>query len=102
MSNFNGYIALLGSSPQVQTYRTPENPRGRQAVHDHPKAAFPGGKLVDITTDAIEEYLRRRLQQRVRVKLARRYREKGVLESTTVHQEFSAAPRARASMLRRS
>ena len=51
---------------------------------NHLKAAFPGRKLVDITADAIEDYLR----QRVRVKLARGYREKGVLKSTTVHQEF--------------
>jgi integrase len=54
----------------------------------HLKTAFPGRKLVDITADAIEDYLRRRLRQRVRVKLARGYREKGVLKSTTVHQEF--------------
>jgi integrase len=54
----------------------------------HLKAAFPGRKLLDITADAIEDYLRRRLRQRVRVKFARGYREKGVLKSTTVHQEF--------------
>lgn len=38
--------------------------------------------------DAIEDYLRNRLRQRVRVKVAGGYREKGILKSTTVHQEF--------------
>src|SRR5229473_2491563 len=54
----------------------------------HLKAAFPGRKLVDITADAIEDYLRSRLRQRVRVKVARGYRERGIIKSSTVHQEF--------------
>jgi len=54
----------------------------------HLKAAFPGRKLVDISADAIEDFLRNRLRQRVRVKVARGYREKGILKSTTVYQEF--------------
>ena len=45
-------------------------------------------KLVDVTADAIEDYLRRRLRQRVRVKLAQGSREKGILKSSKVHQEF--------------
>lgn len=55
---------------------------------NHLKAAFPGRKLEEITADAIEDCLRRRLRQRVRIKLAQGYREKGLLESSTVHQEF--------------
>jgi integrase len=43
---------------------------------------------VEITADAIEDYLRPRLRQRVRIKLAQGYREKGILKSSTVHQEF--------------
>lgn len=54
----------------------------------HLKAAFPGRKLVDITADAIEDYLRDRLRQRVRIKVARGYREKGIIKPSTVHQEF--------------
>jgi len=54
----------------------------------HLKAAFSGRRLIDITADSIEDYLRRRLRQRVRVKLASGYREKGILKPTTVHQEF--------------
>jgi integrase len=43
---------------------------------------------VEITADAIEDYLRRRLRQRVRRKLTEGYREQGILKSSTVHQEF--------------
>ena len=73
------------SKPPLRAQKTHE---ANMRCATHLKAAFPGGKLLDITADAIEDYLRRRLRQRVRVKLARGYREKGVLKSTTVHQEF--------------
>lgn len=73
------------SKPPLRAQKTHE---ANMRCATHLKAAFPGRKLVDITADAIEDYLRWRLRQRVRVKLARGYREKGVLKSTTVHQEF--------------
>ena len=73
------------SKPPIRAQKTHE---ANMRCATHLKAAFPGRKLVDITADAIEDYLRRRLRQRVRVKLACGYREKGVLKSTTVHQEF--------------
>ena len=73
------------SKPPLRAQKTHE---ANMRCATHLKAAFPGGRLVDITADAIEDYLRRRLRQRVRVKLARGYREKGILKSTTVHQEF--------------
>jgi integrase len=73
------------SKPPLRAKKTHE---ANMRCATHLKTAFPGRKLVDITADAIEDYLRRRLRQRVRVKLARGYREKGVLKSTTVHQEF--------------
>jgi integrase len=73
------------SKPPLRAQKTHE---ANMRCATHLKAAFPGRKLVEITADAIEDYLRQRLRQRVRVKLARGYREKGVLKSTTVHQEF--------------
>ena len=73
------------SSPPIRAAKTHE---ASLRCATHLKAAFPGRKLVDITADAIEDYLRSRLRQRVRVKLANGYREKGILKSSTVHQEF--------------
>jgi len=73
------------SRPPIRAHKTHEA-NMRCAIHL--KAAFPGGRLVESTADAIEDYLRNRLRQRVRVKVAGGYREKGILKSTTVHQEF--------------
>jgi integrase len=53
-----------------------------------PEGSAYGHKLVGITADLIEDYLRRRLRQRVRRKLTGGYREHGILKSSTVHQEF--------------
>lgn len=73
------------SKPPIRAHKTHE---ANMRCATHLKAAFPGRRLMDITADAIEDYLRNRLRQRVRVKVARGYREKGILKSTTVHQEF--------------
>lgn len=73
------------SKPPIRAHKTHE---ANMRCATHLKAAFPGRKLVDITADAIEDYLRSRLRQRVRVKVARGYRERGIIKSTTVHQEF--------------
>ena len=73
------------SRPPLRAVKTHE---ANMRCATHLKAAFPGRKLVDVTADAIEDYLRHRLRQRVRVKVARGFREKGLLKSTTVHQEF--------------
>ena len=73
------------SRPPIRAHKTHEA-NMRCAIHL--KAALPGRRLVEITADAIEDYLRNRLRQRVRVKVAGGYREKGILKSTTVHQEF--------------
>jgi integrase len=73
------------SKPPMRAHKTHE---ANTRCANHLTAAFPGRKLVDITADAIEDYLRNRLRQRVRVRLAGGYRERGIIKSTTVHQEF--------------
>ncbi len=73
------------SKPPIRAHKTHE---AYMRCATHLKTAFPGRRLMEITADAIEDYLRNRLRQRVRVKVARGYREKGILKSTTVHQEF--------------
>lgn len=73
------------SKPPIRAAKT-HGANMRCAVHL--KAAFGDRKLVDVTADAIEQYLRDRLEQRVRVRVNGGYREKGRLKSSTVHQEF--------------
>ena len=57
-------------------------------VAKHLKSAWGANKLVDITADHVEFYLRERLRRRVRIKTSHGHRERGVLKPATVHQEF--------------
>ena len=57
-------------------------------VAKHLKGAFASRKLVDITADDIEMYLRDRLRKVVRIRTALGFRQMGVLKPTTVHQEL--------------
>jgi integrase len=55
---------------------------------NHLKKAFATRRLVEVTTDEIEHYLRGRLHQRVRFKTTSGYLERGLLKPATVHQEL--------------
>jgi integrase len=57
-------------------------------VAKHLKSAFGTRRLVDITADDVELYLSERLRQRVRIKSSLGYRDRGLLQPATVHQEF--------------
>jgi integrase len=57
-------------------------------VAKHPKGAFASLKLVDITADDIELYLRDRLRKVVRIRSALGFQQMGVLKPTTIHQEL--------------
>src|SRR5271163_5140323 len=77
----------------LETYSKP--PTRAEATHEinlhaakHLKGAFASSSLIDLTAEHIEIYLRDRLRQRVRFKSSLGYREKGVLQPATVHQEF--------------
>ncbi len=73
------------SKPPVRAEKTHEaNKRCIKRL----KAAFNTSRLVDITADSIEMYLRDRLRQRVRVKVKLGYRQLGAIKATTIHQEF--------------
>ena len=54
----------------------------------HLKSAFGTSRLVDLTADRVELYLRDRLRQRVRFKSALGIKERNTLQPATVHQEF--------------
>jgi integrase len=73
------------SKPPVRAEKTHE---ANQRCMKHLKAAFGTSRLVDITADSIELYLRDRLRQRVTVKAKLGYRQLGAIKATTVHQEY--------------
>jgi integrase len=54
----------------------------------HLQAAFGATRLVDVTADSIDLYLRERLRDHVTVKAKLGYKQLGIVKSTTVHQEF--------------
>jgi hypothetical protein len=73
------------SKPPMRAEKTHE--ANRRCVK-HLKAAFGTSRLVNITADSIELYLRERLRQRVRVKAKLGYKQLGSIKATTIHQEF--------------
>ncbi len=73
------------SKPHVRAEKTHE---ANKRCIKHLKAAFAKSRLVDITADSIEMYLRDRLRQRVRVKVKLGYKQLGAIKATTIHQEF--------------
>jgi integrase len=79
------------SKPPIRAQRTHEA-NGR--AMKHLKATFGPWRLVDVTADDIEQYLRSRLKKHALVKTKDGYRELGILKATTVHQEFRVLPRA--------
>ena len=73
------------SKPPIRAEKTHEANR-RAALHL--KEVFGQRSVGDITADDIEQYLRRRLQTRVRIKTAAGVIEKDRLKPATVHQEL--------------
>jgi integrase len=78
------------SKPPVRAEKTHE---ANKRCIKHLKAAFNTSRLVEITADSIEMYLRDRLRQRVRVKVKLDYRQLGAIKATTINQEFGVLRR---------
>ncbi len=62
--------------------------QANQRCIKHLKAAFGATRLVDVTADSVDIYLRERLRAPVVVKMKLGYKELRIVKSTTVHQEF--------------
>ena len=79
------------SKPPIRAAKTHE---ANERAMMHLQATFGSWRLVDVTADDIEQYLRSRLKKRARVKTREGFRELGILKATTVHQEFRVLRRA--------
>jgi len=79
------------SKPPIRAQKTHE---ANERAMSHLQAAFGSWRLVDVTADDIERYLRSRLKKRACAKTKGGYRELGLLKPTTVHQEFRVLRRA--------
>jgi len=79
------------SKPPIRAAKTHE---ANERAMMHLQATFGSWRLVDVTADDIEQYLRSRLKKHARVKTKEGFRELGILKATTVHQEFRVLRRA--------
>lgn len=79
------------SKPPIRAQKTHE---ANERAMKHLQATFGSWRLVDVTPDDIEQYLRVRLKKHARVKTKYGFRELGILKATTVHQEFRVLRRA--------
>jgi hypothetical protein len=73
------------SRPPIRAGKTHE--ANMRAVK-HLTAAFGDEKLIELSPDEIEDYLRLRLRQRVKIETLKGVVEKDELKPSTVHQEF--------------
>jgi integrase len=73
------------SKPPVRAAKTHE---ANERCIKHLKPAFGTSRLVEITADSIDLYLRERLRQKVRIKAKLGYKLLGAIKATTIHQEF--------------
>jgi integrase len=74
--------------------RAPKTHEANERAMKHLQAAFGSCRLVDVTAEDIEQYLRSRLKKRACVRTKDGFRELGLLKATTVHQEFRVLRRA--------
>jgi len=73
------------SQPPIRAEKTHE---ANLRAASHSKKAFGPRKLGEVSADDIELYLRRRLQERVRIKTSAGFVEREKLKPATVHQEL--------------
>jgi integrase len=73
------------SQPPIRAEKTHE---ANMRVSSHLKKAFGSRKVGEVSADDIEIYLRRRLQERVRIKITSGFVYRGKLKPATVHQEL--------------
>jgi integrase len=74
--------------------RAPKTHEANERAMKHLQGTFGSWRLVDVTADDIEQYLRARLMKRAHVKTKDGFRELGLLKATTVHQEFRVLRRS--------
>jgi integrase len=85
---FGEWVETFMENYSKPPYRTQKTHIANLRAVKHLKAAFATRKLLDISPDDVESYLRRRMRQRALVKTSLGYREGRPLKPATVHQEL--------------
>lgn len=84
---FKEWSAVFMENYSMPPFRAAKTHEANERAMKH-LATFDSRRLIDITADNIEHYLRVRLRKRARVRTREGVRELGVLKATTIHQEF--------------
>jgi integrase len=85
---FGEWVDLFLENYSKPPIREPKTHVANLRAANHLKKVFATRRLVNVTADEIEHYLRNRLCQPVRFKTSSGYIERGKLKPTTVHQEL--------------
>jgi integrase len=91
---FRDWVAAFMENYSKPPIRAPKTHEANERAMKHLQATFGTWRLIDVTADHIEDYLRARLKKRARVKTKKGFRELELLKATTVHQEFRVLRRA--------
>jgi integrase len=86
--SFGEWVDFFLDNYSKPPIREPKTHQANLRAVKHLRKAFAANRLVDVTADAIEQYLRERLRQKVKFKTSFGYIEREKVKSTTVHQEF--------------
>ena len=86
--NFGEWVDFFLENYSKPPIREPGTHFANLRCVQHLKKAFATRRLIDVGPDEIEQYLRDRLRQRVRIRTGEGYVERGLLKPTTVHQEM--------------
>jgi integrase len=85
---FGEWVDLFLECYSKPPARAPKTHVANLRAAKHLKKVFATRRLVNVTADEIEQYLRNRLRQPVRFKTSSGYIERGKLKPTTIHQEL--------------
>lgn len=91
---FKDWVAVFMENYSKPPIRAAKTHEANERAMKHLQAEFGSWRLVDVTADDIELYLRKRLKEHARVKTSEGFRKLGLLKATTVHQEFRVLRRA--------
>jgi site-specific recombinase XerD len=86
--SFGQWVDTFMENYSKPPYRTQKTHVANLRAVKHLKAAFASRKLLDISPDDVESYLRKRMRQRALIKTALGYREGRPFKPATVHQEL--------------
>jgi integrase len=86
--DFEEWVDLFLENYSKPPIREPKTHMANVRVTNHLRKVFAGRRLIKVTADEIEHYLRCRLHQRVRFKTRSGYLERGLVKPSTVHQEL--------------